>query len=174
MRRHRPAVCCQRAGLLLKKPVRLIILAPGKVRESWLQSGIDEYIRRLSRYAQIVLQTVDDVPDTWPTAKALEEEGRRLLSRLRPQSFVVALDLAGNQPDSPELARLLPDWLSQGGSEVVFVIGGSNGLAPAILQRAQARLCLSRMTFTHQMTRLLLLEQCYRAFKIGAGEPYHK
>jgi 23S rRNA (pseudouridine1915-N3)-methyltransferase len=154
--------------------MRLVVLAPGKVREPWLQAGIDEYVRRLGRYCQVVLQVVDDVPENWPTAKALEEEGRRLLARLRPQSFVVALDLQGDQPDSPGLARLLPDWLQQGGSEVVFVIGGSNGLAATVLQRAQARLCLSRMTLTHQMTRLVLLEQCYRAFKINAGEPYHK
>jgi len=154
--------------------MRLVILSPGKIREPWLQAGVDEYIRRLSRYAQVSIQTVDDVPDSWPISKALEEEGRRMLSKLRPQSFVVALDLKGQQPDSLELAKLLPEWLRQGGSEVVFVIGGSNGLAPEIVQRAQARLCLSRMTFTHQMTRLLLLEQCYRAFKIDAGEPYHK
>lgn len=154
--------------------MRLVILCPGKIREPWLQAGVDEYIRRLSRYAQVSIQTVDDVPDSWPTAKALEEEGRRMLSKLRPQSFVVALDLKGQQPDSPELAKLLPEWLRLGGSEVVFIIGGSNGMAPEIIQRAQARLCLSRMTFTHQMTRLLLLEQCYRAFKIDAGEPYHK
>jgi len=154
--------------------MRLVILSPGKVRETWLQAGIDEYVRRLSRYTQVVIQTVDDVPDSWPTTRALEEEGRRLLSKLRPQSFVVALDLLGSQPDSPELSLLLPDWFKQGGSEVVFVIGGSNGLAPEVIKRSQARLCLSRMTYTHQMTRLLLLEQCYRAFRISAGEPYHK
>ncbi len=154
--------------------MRLTILSPGKVRETWLQAGIDEYVRRLSRYCQVSLVTVDDVPDSWPTAKALAEESHRLLSRIRPQTYVVALDLRGDQPDSPELARRLPDWLQAGGSEVCFVIGGSNGLAPAVLERAQARLCLSRLTFTHQMTRLILLEQCYRAFKIQSGEPYHK
>lgn len=154
--------------------MRLVILSPGKVRENWLQAGIDEYIRRLSRYCQVVMQVVDDVPDSWPTEKALDEEGRRLLAKLRPQSFVIALDLQGSQPDSIELSRLLPGWLQQGGSEVVFVIGGSNGLSAAVRQRAQARLCLSRLTLTHQMTRLLLLEQCYRAFKIANNEPYHK
>ncbi len=154
--------------------MRLVILSPGKVRETWLQAGIDEYIKRLSRYCQVELQVVEDVPDSWPITRAIEEEARRLLVRLRPQSFVVALDLKGCQPDSPGLAGLLPDWLSRGGSEVIFVIGGSNGLAPAVLERAQARLCLSNMTLTHQMTRLILLEQCYRAFKINANETYHK
>lgn len=154
--------------------MRLIILSPGKVREKWLKAGIDEYIKRLSRFTTVEMQVVEDVPDSWPVNKARDEEGRRLLARLRPQSFVVALDLTGEQPDSPGLAELLPDWLSRGGSEVVFVIGGSNGLAQPVLKRAQASLCLSRLTFTHQMIRLILLEQCYRAFKISAGEPYHK
>lgn len=154
--------------------MRLIILSPGKVRETWLQVGIDEYIRRLGRYCQVNIITVDDVPDSWPMNKAIEEESRRLLAKIKPQSWVVALDLQGKLPDSLELAKLLPEWFREGGSEIVFVIGGSNGLAPAILNRAQARLCLSKLTFTHQMTRLILLEQCYRAFKIQAGEPYHK
>jgi 23S rRNA (pseudouridine1915-N3)-methyltransferase len=154
--------------------MRLTVVSPGKVRESWLQAGIDEYVKRLGRYCQVSLVIVDDVPDNWPTSKALEEEGRRLLAKIRPQAFLVALDLSGQQIDSLELARQLPAWLSEGGSEVVFVIGGSNGLAPTVLERAQFRLCLSKMTFTHQMTRLILLEQCYRAFRIASGEPYHK
>jgi 23S rRNA (pseudouridine1915-N3)-methyltransferase len=154
--------------------MKLQILSPGKVREPWLQAGIDEYVKRLGRYCQVRLVTVDDAPDSWPVEKAKDEEARRLLGRLKPQSFVVALDLAGEMTDSPGLARRLEGWLRDGGSEVVFVIGGSNGLAPLILERAQVRLCLSPMTFTHQMTRLILLEQCYRAFRILAGEPYHK
>ena len=154
--------------------MRLIVVSPGKVRESWLQAGIDEYVKRLGRYCQVSLVIVDDVPDNWPGSKALEEEGRRLLTKIRPQAFVVALDLNGQQADSLELARLLPAWLCEGGSEVVFVIGGSNGLAPAVLARSQIRLCLSKLTFTHQMARLILLEQCYRAFRIASGEPYHK
>ena len=154
--------------------MRLVVLSPGKVRESWLKSGIDEYARRLGRYCQVCLQTVDDAPDSWPPVKALAEEGRQLLAKIRPQAWVVALDLSGRQPDSLEMARLLPAWLAAGGSEIVFVIGGSRGLAPEVLDRAQERLCLSRMTFTHQMARLVLLEQCYRAMRIVAGEPYHK
>ncbi|MGI6326668.1 MAG: 23S rRNA (pseudouridine(1915)-N(3))-methyltransferase RlmH [Saccharofermentanales bacterium] len=154
--------------------MRLIILSPGKIREKWLQAGIDEYVKRLRRFAQVEFQIVEDVPDSWPATKAIDEEGRRLLARLRPQSFVVALDHSGVEPDSIDLADLLPDWLNRGKSQVVFVIGGSNGLAPSVLERAQERLCLSRLTFTHQMARLILLEQCYRAFKIAAGEAYHK
>jgi 23S rRNA (pseudouridine1915-N3)-methyltransferase len=154
--------------------MRLVILSPGKIKETWLQAGLDEYVRRLGRYCQVRLLTVDDVPDSWPSEKALDEECRRLLARIGPQSLVVALDLCGIRTDSPGLARLLAGWLREGGSEVFFVIGGSNGLAPGVLARAQVRLCLSELTFTHQMTRLILLEQCYRAFRIMSGEPYHK
>jgi 23S rRNA (pseudouridine1915-N3)-methyltransferase len=154
--------------------MRLTILSPGKIKETWLQAALDEYIHRLGRYCQVSLVTVDDLPDSWPAEKAREEEARRLLARIRPQSFVVALDLGGIQTDSLGLARLLADWFREGSSEVIFVIGGSNGLGPAVLNRAQAMLCLSRLTFTHQMSRLILLEQCYRAFRIISGDPYHK
>jgi 23S rRNA (pseudouridine1915-N3)-methyltransferase len=154
--------------------VRLVILSPGKVKEAWMQAGMDEYVKRLGRYAQVTLLTVDDVADSWPVDKAREEEARRLLQRIKPQAFIVALDLGGKETDSPGLARLLADWQRDSTGEIVFVIGGPNGLSPAILNRAQATLCLSRLTFTHQMSRLILLEQCYRAFRILSGEPYHK
>ena len=154
--------------------MRIVVISPGKIREKWLQAGIAEYVKRLGRYTQVDLQTVDDMPDSWPADKALEEEGRRLLARLRPQSFVIALDLHGQEFDSIELASRLPEWFRLGSSEIIFIIGGSNGLSQAVLKRAQVRLCLSRMTMTHQMTRLFLLEQCYRTFKIANNEPYHK
>jgi 23S rRNA (pseudouridine1915-N3)-methyltransferase len=154
--------------------MKLVILSPGKVREPWLQAGIDEYVRRLGRYCQVSLVMVDDVPDSWPAVKAREEEGRRLLDKLKDASWVVALDLNGEEAGSPKLAALLADWFQKGGSEIFFVIGGSNGLSGAVLDRAQARLRLSALTFTHQMARLILLEQCYRAFRINSGEPYHK
>ena len=93
--------------------MRLIILSPGKIREKWLQAGIDEYVKRLRRFAQVEFQFVEDVPDSWPATKAIDEEGRRLLARLRPQSFVVALDHSGVEPDSIDLADLLPDWLNR-------------------------------------------------------------
>ncbi len=154
--------------------MRLVILSPGKIREAWLQAAIGEYVKRLGRYTQVTLLTVDDVADSWPVEKAREEEASRLLQKIKPQSFVVALDLGGKETDSPGLARMLADWLRDGAGEVVFVIGGPNGLSPTVLDRAQATLSLSHLTFTHQMSRLILLEQCYRAFRIISGEPYHK
>jgi 23S rRNA (pseudouridine1915-N3)-methyltransferase len=150
------------------------IICPGRVREKWMQQGIEEYIRRLSRYAKVAIIQVDDAPDSWPLEKALQAESGRILSKIKPGSYLVALDLNGIQTDSVQFSGLMQDWLRAGGSEIVFVIGGSNGLSREIINLAQQRLCLSMMTFTHQMTRLILLEQCYRAFRIYNNEPYHK
>lgn len=157
--------------------MQLTIICPGKVREKWLADGIAEFSKRLSRYAAVRFIEVPDQPDTLPVDRVLVAEGEQILkalSRVRPQATVVALDLGGRMLDSVRFSAQLADWLERGGSEAVFLIGGSNGLHPSVLARAQERLCLSPMTFTHQMTRLVLLEQCYRAFRIRSGEPYHK
>lgn len=157
--------------------MQLTIIGPGRVREKWLADGIAEFIKRLSRYATVQMIEVPDLPDSLPVDRVLAEEGEMILKALtktRAQATVVALDLSGKQADSVQFSARLTDWLDRGGSEVVFLIGGSNGLHPSVLARAQERLSLSGMTFTHQMTRLILLEQCYRAFRIRSGEPYHK
>jgi 23S rRNA (pseudouridine1915-N3)-methyltransferase len=154
--------------------VKLTVLTPGKIKESWLKAGIEEYRKRLARYCTVVVETVADKPDSWPARQAVDAEGALILQRISPQTFVVALDLAGTPMDSQQFAAGLRLWLERGGSSLTFVIGGSNGLAQSVLERAQVRLCLSAMTLTHQMARLFLLEQCYRAFRITAGEPYHK
>lgn len=155
-------------------PLTLTIITPGKSKEFWLQAAVDDYIRRLQRYCTVRMIIVRDVPDDRPTPLVIAEEGKNILARLKPQDYLIALDLNGEQPDSTQLAASLMRWFEAGGSEIVFVIGGANGLSDAVLRRAQQRLCLSRLTWTHQMTRLLLLEQCYRAFRILNNEPYHK
>ncbi len=154
--------------------MRIRIVAPGKIKDKWLRAGIDYYVKRLLRYCQTDIHELDHVPVSWPEEKALQEEGRRILSRIKAQDFCVVLDLHGQMLDSLDFSQNIAEWFSAGGSEIVFVIGGSNGLAPDVLARAQFRLCLSKMTFTHQMTRLLLVEQVYRAFRIQRNEPYHK
>lgn len=154
--------------------MRIKIIAPGKIKDKWLRAGIEEYVKRLSRYCQTEIHELDDVPDSWPEEKALQEEGRRILAKLKTNDFCVVLDLHGKMLDSLDFSQYVADWFSAGGSEIVFIIGGSNGLAPEVLDRAQFRLCLSKMTYTHQMTRLLLVEQVYRAFRIQRNEPYHK
>jgi 23S rRNA (pseudouridine1915-N3)-methyltransferase len=154
--------------------MRIRVIAPGKIKEKWLKTGIDEYRKRLTRYCEVIIQELEDVPDSWPEEKALNEEAIRIMAKVKSQDYCVVLDLHGRQFDSKLFAANLQDWFIQGGSEIVFIIGGSNGLSPVVTKRAQVRLCLSEMTFTHQMTRLLLLEQCYRAFRINRNEPYHK
>ena len=154
--------------------MQIKIITPGKIREKWLQSGIDEYKKRLSRYCGVSITIVPDTPDHWPQSKALQTEADRLLKHIKPQSLVIALDLKGRQYQSHQLAAAIDQWFRRGGSEIVFVIGGSNGLDKSVLDRAQETLCLSELTFTHQMARLILLEQCYRGFRILRNEPYHK
>ncbi len=139
-----------------------------------MNEGIAEYVKRLSKYTQVEIAEVADAPDTIPTAQALQMEGQRLLSRIRPNAYVIVLDLHGKQMTSEEWSEHVIRGYEKGGSELVLVIGGSCGLAPEVVARANERLCLSEMTLTHQMTRLIVLEQVYRAFKIHFGEKYHK
>ncbi len=157
--------------------MKITVIAPGRIREKWLASGIGEYVKRLSRYATVDIVEVPDFPDSLPVEQVLAQEGQgivRALARTRPQATVIALDIGARQVDSVTFSERLGDWLERGGSEVVFLIGGSNGLHPDLLARSSERLSLSQMTFTHQMTRMILLEQCYRAFRIRLNEPYHK
>lgn len=157
--------------------MHLTIIGPGRVREKWLSEGIAEYCRRLSRYLSVQIIEVPDLPDTYPVERILTEEGElilKALAKVRTQATIVALELNGRQTDSVQFAALLTEWIDRGNSDVVFLIGGSNGLHASVLAKAHERLALSHMTFTHQMTRLILLEQCYRAFRIRSGEPYHK
>lgn len=147
------------------------------MREKWLADGIAEYKLRLSRYTSVRIVEVADLPDNLPVQKVLAGEAElilRALGKIRSQATVVALALDGIMLDSVGFSARLVDWFEQGGSDVVFLIGGSLGLHESVLTRAQFRLALSPMTFTHQITRFILLEQCYRAFRIHTGEPYHK
>ena len=154
--------------------MRLQVVAAGKVREKWLREGIAEYIKRLSKYCSVEIVEVPDSPDSLPLETALQKEGEKMLAAIRENALVIAMDLHGKMLDSPAFSEELTRAFNEGGASVTFVIGGSNGFSPAVLARADKRICLSPMTFTHQMTRLILLEQCYRAFKIKGGETYHK
>ncbi len=154
--------------------MKLTVVAVGKIREAWVRDGIEEFAKRLSRFCTVSVVEVDDAPESLTVDKARAAEGKRMLARIRADAFVVALDPAGAACDSPGFAKKLEGWMEKGGAETVFLIGGSNGLADEALARADERVSLSWMTFTHAMARLILLEQCYRAFKIRAGEKYHK
>ncbi|MDR3296589.1 MAG: 23S rRNA (pseudouridine(1915)-N(3))-methyltransferase RlmH [Clostridiales Family XIII bacterium] len=155
------------------------VLCVGTLREPHWRDAADEYCKRLRKYCTL---TIDDVkeeraPERLSPAeedKVKEKEGTALLRRLSPESYAVALDLRGDALSSPELAEKLASLPHEGKSHVSFIIGGSLGLSEAVLARADLRLSFSRMTFPHQLMRIVLLEQIYRSFKILRNETYHK
>lgn len=155
------------------------IVCVGKVKERYLRDAIDEYRKRLSRFAKVdVIEVADEktpehASDTL-NAQIKEKEGERILKHLRDGAFVVALAIEGDQLTSEQLAARIAQWGLHGVSHLQFVIGGSLGLDPRVLRRANMPLSFSKMTFPHQLMRVILLEQIYRAFKITAHEPYHK
>ncbi len=155
------------------------ILACGKVRDGWLRSGIEEYARRIRPYEKLEIEEVADekAPETNSDAEnrqVIAAEGERLLKKIRPQDYVILLDLAGKPLDSVGLAEYLDDLKTHGHSQIDFVIGGSLGVSPDLIRRADFRWKLSDNTFPHQLCRLLVLEQIYRACRIQSHEPYHK
>ena len=155
------------------------IVCVGKVKERYLRDAIDEYRKRLSRFAKVdVIEVADEktpehASDTL-NAQIKEKEGERILKHLRDGAFVVALAIEGDQLTSEQLAARIAQWGLHGVSHLQFVMGGSLGLDPRVLRRANMPLSFSKMTFPHQLMRVILLEQIYRAFKINAHEPYHK
>jgi len=153
---------------------RAALLCVGKLNERFLREGCAEYDKRLSRYLKLSIEEIKDRPDAIPDARALEEEGAELLRRVAPELFrSVALAIGGKAMDSIALSAALAEKLSTG-RRVVFLIGGSRGLAPAVLARAELQLSFSAMTFPHGLARLMLLEQLYRSCRIASGEVYHK
>ena len=159
--------------------MKITILAVGKVKEKFYRQGIEEFEKRLSRYCKLeIIEVADEkTPDHASEAEALkikEKEGKRLLLHLRDTDYVCALAIEGKQLSSEELADHLNRLGIQGRSSIVFVIGGSLGLHPEVLARADYLLSFSRMTFPHQLMRVILLEQIYRAYRIMRKEPYHK
>jgi len=159
--------------------VNISIVAIGKLKEKYLKLGIDEYIKRLSAYAKVdIIELPDEkAPENLSDQDmkiVKDKEGERILSKISPDAHVIALAIEGKMKSSEELADNMDRLATYGKSKVTFVIGGSLGLSDAVLKRANEKLSFSRMTFPHQMMRLILLEQVYRAFRINRGEPYHK
>ncbi len=155
------------------------IAAVGKLKEKYLVLGITEYAKRLGPYVKLQLTEVPDekAPETMSAAEEAQvrdREGERLLAQIKPEAHVIALAIDGELWSSEDLAVQLDKLATYGKSHITFVIGGSNGLSPAILRRAQQKLSFGRMTLPHQLMRLVLVEQVYRAVKINRGEPYHK
>ena len=155
------------------------MLAVGKIKEKYLVQGISEYAKRLSRYCKLEIVEVADekTPDKAGDAveaQIKETEGRRLLKYIREGDYVVALAIQRKMLDSIELSKLVENLGIQGESSLVFVIGGSLGLSDEVMRRADYLLSFSKMTFPHQMMRMILLEQIYRGYRIMMREPYHK
>ncbi|MCM3702640.1 23S rRNA (pseudouridine(1915)-N(3))-methyltransferase RlmH [Paenibacillus macerans] len=155
------------------------IIAVGKLKEKYLVQGIAEYTKRLTPYVKFQIVEVPDekAPETMSEAEVLqvkEREGERILAQIKSDAHVIALAIGGQLWSSEELAAELDQLGTYGTSHVAFVIGGSHGLADGVLSRAQQRLSFGRMTLPHQLMRLVLTEQIYRAVKINRGEPYHK
>ena len=159
--------------------MKIKIYAIGHLKEPYLKQGINQYLERLKPYTQVeIIEVNDECIVQNPSQKEIEiakdKEGAKILKLLKNDEYVIGLDLVKKQPTSPEFAKYLEDKFVLGGSNISFVIGGSYGLSDELKNRCQDRIGLSNMTFLHQMTRLILLEQIYRAFKINRNEVYHK
>ncbi|BFL77250.1 MULTISPECIES: 23S rRNA (pseudouridine(1915)-N(3))-methyltransferase RlmH [Staphylococcus] len=159
--------------------MKITILAVGKLKEKYWKQAIAEYEKRLGAYSKIEMIEVPDekAPETMSDKeieKVKEKEGQRLLAKIKPQATVITLEIEGKMLSSEGLAKELQQRMTQGQSDFVFVIGGSNGLHQDVLNRSNYALSFSKMTFPHQMMRVVLIEQVYRAFKIMRGEAYHK
>jgi 23S rRNA (pseudouridine1915-N3)-methyltransferase len=159
--------------------MNLSIIAVGKLKEKYLKQGIEEYVKRLNSYAKLEMVEVPDEKAPEELSKlemeqVKQKEGERILSKISSDAHVIALAINGKQKSSEELADSLDKLATYGKSKVAFVIGGSLGLSDEVLKRADEQLSFSKMTFPHQLMKLILVEQIYRAFRINRGEPYHK
>ena len=158
--------------------MKIKIYCIGKIKDQYLKDGINEYLKRISAYSNIEIVEVNDSkvkdnPNQSDIEKAKNEEGDRVLKLIK-NDFLIGLDMNKQEFTSEEFSKFLEKKLVEGGSNISFVIGGSYGLSDALKKRCSTSISLSKMTFLHQMTRLILLEQIYRAFKILNNETYHK
>lgn len=159
--------------------MKINIYCIGKIKESFLKEGISEYLKRLQPYAkteiiEVIDSKVKDNPNDFDIKKAKDEEGARVLKLLKTSDYLIGLDLNRKEFTSEEFAEFINKKMQEGGSSISFVIGGSYGLSDELKNRCNSFITLSKMTFLHQMTRLILLEQIYRGFKILNNETYHK
>ncbi len=159
--------------------MKITVIGVGRLKEKYWQAAIDEYSKRLSKYVKLDIIEVPDEKAPENLSAAEEEivkknEGERILKNIKDGAYVIALAINGKMLGSEELSEFLNERMVKGAGHIVFVIGGSLGLSPEVLDRADYKLSFSKMTFPHQMMRVILLEQFYRAVKIMKNEPYHK
>ncbi len=159
--------------------MNITIISVGKLKEKYLKLAIEEYSKRLQRYCKLDIIELNDekTPDNASEKEEeqiKEKEGKAILKAIKDNSYVIALDLKGKMLSSEEFASFIQDSTVRGISSFTFVIGGSLGISREVLNRADYKLCFSKMTFPHQLFRVMLLEQIYRGYRIINGEPYHK
>ena len=159
--------------------MKITVIGVGKLKEKYLKEGVGEYSKRLSRFCDLQLIEVEDeqAPETLSIAQEeliKKKEAAKILNKLKEGTYLIVLDVQGISKSSEEFAATLQSCFNSGRSNITFVIGGSLGLDPELVKKADLRLSFSNMTFPHQLIRLVLLEQIFRAFKIINGETYHK
>ncbi|ADE72227.1 MULTISPECIES: 23S rRNA (pseudouridine(1915)-N(3))-methyltransferase RlmH [Priestia] len=159
--------------------MNISIITIGKLKEKYLKQGIQEYLKRLSSYAKVeIIELADEkAPENLSESEmeqVKQKEGVRILAKISDDTHVIALAINGKQKSSEELAKEIDSLATYGKSKIAFVIGGSLGLSSEVMKRSNAALSFSKMTFPHQLMRLVLVEQIYRAFRIIRNEPYHK
>ncbi|QIZ05915.1 23S rRNA (pseudouridine(1915)-N(3))-methyltransferase RlmH [Priestia megaterium] len=159
--------------------MNISIVTVGKLKEKYLKQGIEEYLKRLTAYAKVdVIEVADEkapeILSELEMVQVKQKEGERILAKISQDTYVIALAIQGKLGSSEELADSLDKLATYGKSKIAFVIGGSLGLSDEVIKRSNEQLSFSRMTFPHQLMRLILVEQIYRAFRINRNEPYHK
>lgn len=159
--------------------MKINLITVGKLKEKYLKQGIQEYLKRLSAYAKVdVIEVADEkAPENLSHAQMQEvkrKEGERILSHINHDTYVITLEINGKMLSSEQLAAKMDELATYGRSKLAFVIGGSLGISEEVQKRSDLALSFSKMTFPHQVMRLILLEQVYRGFRINKGEPYHK
>ena len=159
--------------------MKITLITVGKIKEKYLKDAISEYTKRLSKYCKLDIIEVSDEKTPDNASKTVEDqirakEGERILKNIKDDAYVITLEIAGKQLTSEELSDKIDTLGIQGTSHIIFIIGGSIGLGSEVLKRSNYALSFSKMTFPHQLMRVILLEQIYRSYRIINGEPYHK
>lgn len=159
--------------------MKITVITVGKIKEKYLKDAIEEYSKRLSKYCKLEIIEVPDEKTPDHASEILEDairskEAERILKYVRDDAYVITLEINGKQLSSEELADKVDKLGVQGVSHIIFIIGGSIGLGKEVLQKSDFALSFSKMTFPHQLMRVVLLEQVYRSYRIINGEPYHK
>lgn len=155
--------------------MKILVIVIGKTDLDWLRTGIELYTERISRFVQFEIQVIPDLRNTRSMEPAVQKarEGESIIKLLQPSDDIFLLDDKGREMSSPEMAQWLEKRMAQSSKRLVFIIGGPYGFSPEVYKRIPGRLSLSRMTFSHQMVRLIFVEQLYRAFTIINNLPYH-